>query len=160
MVSKEASVEVPLSRRTLVKITGDALSHVATYEWLKDCSKESKRLVIIVGGGTAISEALEKEDISYQFTEFGRIIDEERGRIIAAKILEKQKENVMEKLQEEGIEAEVIVPVIDLPLGPLHVNGDKWMEALHINFDDVFVLTLNGRVKDFDHLKNVEVIHL
>lgn len=146
---------------TLVKVSGDLVKREVFYTWLRKKESSFGRLVILAGGGSAITERLNEEHIAFRFTPYGREIDSQRGRKIAEEVLYFQKKIVEKKLRDEGIKADVVVPVFALESGPLHLNGDGAALALQVNFGKIFVVTVNGNDKsELETHERVEVVYL
>lgn len=145
----------------LVKASGDVIDKEDFYTWLASIASSSNRLFILCGGGTLITEALQEQGIEYEFLPTGREIKEERGRLLAKELLERQKDFTEKRLQERGIKATVFVPVIELDDKVCHINGDSYAIALYPSFDKICIVTLKGKTKVFpDKLEKVEVIYL
>ena len=65
------------------------------------------------------------------------------------------------KLQEIGIEAAVLIPVVKVGGKILHINGDSYALALYSNFGKTYFVTLKGRTKSFSpELNRIEVVYL
>lgn len=160
-MNQESSPERKADPKLLVKVSGDLIESEPFYNWLTTLKTGNGHLFILCGGGTAITTQLEEHNIPYRFTATGREIDTAQGRIMAQNILEFQKKVVEKKLKDIGLTATVIIPSIPVEGDALHMNGDSMAEALHPNFDKIYVVTTEDRVKTFPaQLSKIEVIHL
>lgn len=145
----------------LIKASGDVLNKDDFYVWLLSITNSENHLFILCGGGTSITEALQKQGIQYEFLPTGREIKEEKGRLIAKEILEKQKDLTEKRLRKVGVKAIVFIPVLKLNDKICHINGDAYTTALYPSFDKIYVVTLKGRNKVFlNGFKKIEAIYL
>ena len=145
----------------LVKVSGDLVVAETFYNWLSSTITSLDKVVVLCGGGSAITEALKENDISFSFGPGGREIESEKGRRLALQVLQKQKVIIEEKLQEKGMKADVLIPVIEVGRRIYHINGDSYAISLYPNFDKIFIVTLEGRTKFFpDNLEKIKVVHL
>ena len=145
----------------LVKVSGSLVSTELFYNWLLSIITSSDRLIVLCGGGDAITEVLRKNDIPFSFGPAGREIKSEEGKRLAWQALLKQKALVEEKLKEKGIRADVLIPVIEIGENIYHINGDSYAMALYPNFDKIFVVTLKRRIKSFPReFEKIEIVHL
>lgn len=159
MISKEVPAEVPLSRKTLVKVSGDAYRFYSFYSECEKLAEECDELDILVGGGTQISEAFNAAGIEYSFGDESRETESERAPVIATKVLKGNKSYVENRLEESCIRARVLIPVLSFELGDFHINGDTFVKNTYAQYGRVIIFTLDGRVKDFD-IPNLTVVHL
>ncbi|OGH19333.1 MAG: hypothetical protein A2868_00785 [Candidatus Levybacteria bacterium RIFCSPHIGHO2_01_FULL_40_15b] len=157
----ENSPEKRLVADVLVKVSGDLVESEQFYDWLSSLNTPQTRLFILCGGGSAITEKLNGQGIGFRFTEAGREIESEEGRILAQQVLEDQKRLVEERLQKKGIEATVFIPTMAINSRAFHINGDLLVEALHPSFDKIYVVTLQQRTKTFpEKFNKIEVVKL
>ena len=136
--------------RILVKVSGDLVGTSVFNDWLArllPCD-----LYVIVGGGTAISVALDAEGITYRFDQAGRETTWE-GRLFAAQVLEQAAASLPSY-------AKSIIPVLYKQDERLHMNGDWLALALSPNFDKVYIVTLNSLKKLPFKTNRVHVIRL
>lgn len=66
---------------------------------------------------------------------------------LARDILEKNQASIQDMLDERGVSARVIIPVLDIATVLCHVNGDIEILAAYNGFDRIFVLTLKNNVE-------------
>ena len=157
----ESSPEQGLITDILVKVSGDLVESEQFYSWLSSVSTPQTRLFILCGGGSAVTSKLNEKGVGFRFTEAGREIETEEGRILAQQALEDQKKLVEGRLQGKGIKATVFIPVLMIPGKVCHMNGDLLVEALHPNFDKIYIVTLQHRTKTFsDNFNRIEVVGL
>lgn len=147
----------------LVKVSGDLADNEKFYQWLLSTYNDHNkgtRFFILCGGGSAITETLKEHNIQYSFGQGGREIRSVEGRYLAKKVLDKQKSLVEQKLEEFGIIATTFTPVIELENKICHINGDNLVISLYPDFDDIFIVTLRGRIKHFPGFQKIKVINL
>jgi len=149
----------------LTKSSGDLIKDERLYK-LPSIAGASDRSVLVVGGGTQITETLKKNGIKFKFGPFGREIKSYRGRYLAWMVLREQKALAQKKLRERGIIAEVDIPVKKEGKIIYHFNADWYAIALSVNFDRVFIVTLKERDKSFINdlpktlRKKIEIVYL
>lgn len=157
--------------RTLVKISGDLAERPDAAEWvIRLAADRAERfpaprpeLLAVIGGGTQINRAFERAGIPYrQHTPMGREAADDRERRIIDDTLGQTRNTFQTLLADArvklGVEAGQIADVTCsppkigvLPLNPklfpryIHVNGDTFVEACYLAFDEIFVLTVLGR---------------
>ena len=146
-MTAESSAEFNSRRNILVKVSGDLIDRDEFYDWFKSIISKAVNVVIICGGGSAISEELDRRGISYYFGPAGRKIASLEGIALAYQVLVKQKEIVEEKLRAKGINCQVDMPVVEIGDMKCLVNGDDYAMTLYPNFDRVYIATLQGRIK-------------
>lgn len=145
----------------LVKASGDVIGINRFYEFLKSFTRNnSKRLFILCGGGTEITEKLKKENIGFHFGPAGREIKSTRGIILAYQVLEEQKEIVERRLKRKGIKGFVFIPSVGIGNKICHLNADNYALGLSPNFEKIFIVTLKGRNKSFPNFSKIKVIYL
>ena len=147
--------------KILVKVSGDLQVSETFYNWLESIGSSDHTLFILCGGGTAISEVLDKHKITSKFGPSGREINSYKGKKLALEVLEKQKTGLENNLRKRKIKASVFTPVVKLNNKLLHLNVDNFATALCPNFDIVYIVTKRGRVKSFPkELYKVKVVYL
>ena len=150
-------------RKIFVKVTGDlADDRDDLLSWIAaKCRKGFT--VVCPGGGTRISKALEQHGIESHFVPgVGREIESFEGEQIARNELELNQRMMQDMLAARGVMATVVIPVWDVGTVLCHLNGDTLVEAAYHGFDELYVLTLEGREEkkrqQFAHLPKVEVV--
>jgi len=156
---------------TFVKVTGDLIIEKESREIvLRSDVIERIRLIerdyfitLLPGGGSKISEELEKRGLAYKFGPLGREIESHEGRRVAREILEIHQEGVQNSLKREGINAEVIPSFRKAGSVLWHVNGDLLFLEAYVNYPKLFVFTLKGvrlkkKKRAFRKYPKVEVI--
>ncbi len=131
----------------LIKVSGNLLKNKKVIEWIKKIDKKYS-IVILIGGGEQISEAFKKKGWKIKFGPLGRITKTLEEKQLARDILEKNQAQVQDMLDEKGISARVIIPVLDIATVLCHVNGDIEVLAAYNGFDKIFVLTLKKNVEN------------
>lgn len=151
-----------MSRKTaLIKISGDLVGNDKVIEKIRKIAIESFT-VIILGGGTQISEAFEQRGFAVDFGPLGRNTETLEQRQLARDVLERNQAETQDLLAEKGIVATVIIPVLDIGSVLCHVNGDVFLLSAYLGFDKLYVFTLKERMeakrKEFEKYPKIEVI--
>ena len=145
----------------LVKVSGSLVEAERFYDWLFSIYSSFNKLFIICGGGSSITEALEKEGIPYNFGPQGREIKSLKGKRLALRVLQKKRAFVEKKLEERGIKADVDMPVKKFGNKICLINGDSYALALYPEFNKIYIVTLKGRTKSFPkNLNKIEIVYL
>jgi acetylglutamate kinase len=132
-------------KNCFIKVSGDMLND-KVMAWIKELSKDCF-VVICVGGGTQINEALRRANLPIgQFGPLGREITSFKSRQLARDVLEQNQAKVQDLLTSQGIQAVVIIPVLEIGSVLCHVNGDQYTLAAYHGFDELYVVTTNDRV--------------
>jgi len=150
-----------MRKTALVKVSGDLVSRPDVIEWLRKLTA-THYTVICVGGGSQINAEFERRRIKVDFGPLGRRTKNFEERQLARNILEKNQAMIQDLLAENGITAVVVIPVLDIGSVLCHVNGDIYVRAAYLGFDDLYVLALESRKankeKAFKELRRVQVI--
>lgn len=137
-----------MSRKTaLVKVSGDVF---ASPEFIEKIGRmtEGFFVVICVGGGKQINEALEARGLPRKdHGPLGRELETLELRQLARDVLERNKAKLEDLLAAEYIHATVEIPVLDIAGVMCHVNGDEFIKLGYNGFDELFVVTTFDRVK-------------
>lgn len=129
----------------LVKASGDTLGEAKFIKFVKDKAKKNK-VVVICGGGTQISKALEKAGYKINYNHLGRVAETKGERNIIKKVLQKEKIKIEKRFHSKNIE--IIIPVLKAGSVECHINADNLTKAYYLGFDYIFVFTLKNRSKD------------
>lgn len=151
-----------MARKTaLIKISGDLLSKKEVIDKVREISQEFFT-VVTVGGGTQISEAFQQKKFPIKFGPLGRETDSLEEKQLARDILEKNQMEIQDFLAGEGIAATVIIPFVDVASVLCPVNGDIFVMAAYLGFDNLYIFTLKDREKkkrsEFEKYPKVEVV--
>ena len=141
-----------LKEDALVKVSGDLIMKEELYKKLRSLGRWYN-LYIICGGGSAITLELDRENISYKWVNYRRVIKSNAGRELAAKVLNKEVRGLEFNLAMHNITAKVTSPVIRFGDKICHINGDNLAEALQNSFKKVFIFTLKKRAGEKSILK-------
>lgn len=134
------------TKHVLIKISGDCIRQ-DVFEWIKKIAKTSY-VVICVGGGAQINEAFKKHGFAIgKYGPLGRETTCPEEAQLAREVLMANKLHVQNILAEEGISAVVEIPVLDIGGVICHLNGDTYVLASYIGFDQIYVVTLASRLK-------------
>ena len=118
--------------------------------WKEKIKKYSKnrKLVICVGGGTQINNALAEAGIPFRkHGPLGREHQSEKEKIIAEKILAENVEKMRMFCKKQRINCKIIAPIIEIGGRKCHINGDQIILAAYLGHDQLFVLTTADRIK-------------
>ncbi|MFA5871002.1 MAG: hypothetical protein WC842_03930 [Candidatus Paceibacterota bacterium] len=148
-------------KNCLIKISGDTIKD-DVLDWIKKLSLEYF-LVICIGGGTQINEAFSKAGLLIgKFGPLGRETEGLKEKQLARDVLEKNQEEIQDRLADLGVHASVVIPVIEIGTVLCHVNGDQFVLSAYHGFDVLYIVTLKDRVetkKDFfAQYKKIQVI--
>lgn len=132
-------------KNILVKISGDLVRSKKMFNFLKKKARKNF-VVVICGGGSAINEALKSAGIEFDFGPAGRITTF-KGRQIARNVLEERQAKLQDKFVPRGINAVVVIPVIDIGTILCHANGDKFLKLGYNTFDELYCLTEKQRME-------------
>lgn len=137
-------------KNILVKASGDIKNKKSFKNFVIDLAKTSF-VVVIVGGGTEISERLTKTGYDIRFDDIhGRITETWEERKIAREVLEKNAKNLQDAFVGKGV---IVLPsIIDIAGVTCPINGDNYIKAAYLGFDQFYVFTLADRV---DAKKNI-----
>ena len=151
-----------MRKNILIKISGDLVEKKETLQFIKAKTKDGY-VVVVCGGGTAISEILKKENIESEFGPAGRIIPDFKGRQIARDILENRQTELQDRFNIAGINVLVEIPVVYIGGVLCHINGDDFLKSVVYNsYDELYCLTEKWKVKKkkeiFDKYPKIKVI--
>jgi hypothetical protein len=153
---------------TAVKASGDVIILPSFYDLLPPIIAEANGSIgIVVGGGTAITKALDTAKIPYGWIDGERVIYSREGRILAYEVLEQQRAITRENLKRNGLEATIMLPAWRTVGNDVrHINGDKYIRFCYSSFRRIVVVALaanlEARPKSFlwDTLGKVTVVSL
>lgn len=153
-----------MRKNLYIKVSGDLCQKESFFDYLKDVTSRYF-VVVCVGGGTQINEALLKEGISAgAHGPMGRELQTFELRQLARDMLERNQFCLQDKLATLEISAVVTIPVIEIGSVLCHVNGDQMVRAAYIGFDKLVIVTTPERVEkktlEFVNLPKVEVVGL
>ena len=151
-----------MARKTaLIKISGDLLSEKKVIDKIREISKEYFT-VITVGGGTQISEAFQQKGFPIKFGPLGREAGLLEEKQLMRDVLEKNQMEIQDFLARESIAATVIVPFVDIASVLCPINGDMFVMATYLGFDNLYIFTLKEREeqkrREFEKYPKVEVV--
>ncbi len=123
-------------------------------------------VVLVVGGGTQINQAFERREwhdlVVKKHGPMGRELDTFEQKQVARDILEENQAKLQDALAEKGLNVTVVIPVIEVGSVLCHMNGDEYIRAAYLGFDELCVITTPERRKnkaaDFAHLSKVKVM--
>lgn len=148
-------------KNVLIKASGDVTRYPAPLEFARDKAK-TNFVVFIPGGGTKISTTLIAAGYDVKFGEQGRITETWEERKIARDILEQEEKALQDMFVGTGVF--VKAPLIEVGSVLCHINGDNFVKALYLGFEEIYVFTLKDReqqkVKIFADYPKVQIIGL
>lgn len=132
----------------LIKCSGRLLQREDVVEKVKRIG-ETHALRFLGGGGEQISRAFTEHGWPDRFGPFGRICESLDQRLLAADILKKNAADFEDRLQEAGIFAQMVIPVLENEVGQVtcHVNGDLYPMICYNGYDRLFVFTMDKDVE-------------
>ncbi len=147
-------------KNVLVKVSGDVKNKQKFKDFVIKLAKKAF-VVIVVGGGTEISEKLTDAGYKIIFDDkHGRVTETWEERKIAREVLEKNAKKMQDDFVGKGI---IVTPsIIDIAGVTCHINGDNYIKAAYLGFDELYVFTLKDR-KDakkeiFKNYEKVKII--
>jgi len=149
-------------KNVLVKGSGDVTEKEEFSNNVIEIAKENY-VVLICGGGTKISAALENAGYKVEFDSLGRRVTKTwEERLIMRNILEAEEKKLQNKFTGKGV---VVVPPILYAASVLcPINGDDLVMAYELGFDEVYIYTTKNRVKKkqqrFQNIKKVTVLSI
>jgi acetylglutamate kinase len=151
-------------KNLFIKVSGDVCDTESFIDYLKEITTKFFT-VICVGGGTQINEVFAKIGVeACSHGPMGREHSSFELRQVARNTLEKNQCRLQDKLAGLGINAVVVIPVIDVGSVLCHVNGDQMVRTVYIGFDKLVVITtperMDKKASEFSGLTKVEVVGL
>lgn len=134
-----------MAKNILIKGSGDVTAHEKFLNFVKEKAKESF-VVVICGGGTQVSEALQEAGYEIRYDEHGRVTESWEERKIARDVLELEQQQLQDKLIGTG--AYVITPMLEVATVLCHINADALVKACYLGFKEIYVFTLQNRISD------------
>lgn len=146
-------------KNILVKGSGDITDSLQFFNFV--VKKAQKNYVVVIcGGGTKISAALEKAGYVVEYDELNRRVTKKwEERMIMRDVLEQEEKKLQDKFVGKGV---IVVPPI-LYVGSVlcPINGDDLVKALELGFDEVYIFTLKNRAKakkqQFAYLPKIKI---
>lgn len=150
-----------LKKNIFVKISWDLINKDEVIDWLKTISQKSF-LVICTWWGTQINEEFEKRWFQIKFWPLWRETSSFEEKQIARDLLEQNQAEIQDYISGKWIDAQVIIPVLDIWNVLCHVNWDIYTLAAYNWFDELFILTLKDRldkkIVEFEKYPKIEII--
>ncbi len=134
--------------RTLVKVSGNLLLHVAVFRQLKSMD-EYHDLTICVGGGEQINNAFTARGNPITFGPFDRVCRCDGERELAEQVLQENARRFSGELSMFGVKAKVFVPIFRKEVAGIlcNVNADWLPIVFYDNFDEFHVFTLTKNLE-------------
>lgn len=151
-----------MKKNIFVKVSGDLYKNEGFLEFLSKKSQDGY-VVVCVGGGTQINNALEKNGFNLSVHgPLGRELRSMEERQLAKNILENNQSELQDLLLVKNIGVHVVIPVFDIGSVTCHVNGDNMLRWVYLGFDELYAITLKDRVEkkkeQFKELPKVQVV--
>lgn len=134
--------------RTLIKISGDLTQNKEVLEWLRKVNFVHSGIVVIVGGRTRINQRLKENECEYWFENGIRMHPNALSRFHARDVLQDIRDELRRALHYPR-NMEIQIPCIVIADTICHFDGDDYLRMLAPSFDDVYCLTVKGRIKKF-----------
>lgn len=132
-------------KNILIKGSGDITNSKQFFDFVVEKAKENY-VVVICGGGTKISAALEKAGYSIEYDALGRRITKTwEERLIMRDILEHEEKKLQDKFVGKGVI--VVSPILYAGSTLCPINGDDLVKAFDLGFDEIYVFTTKERIE-------------
>ncbi len=145
----------------LIKASGDVIDREEVLGFAKEKAKDNYT-VLVCGAGTKIGEALKSQGYETSFDNHGRVTESFEERKIARDVLDIEQRRLQDILIGTGVEVES--PLIKLGSVLCPINGDTYVKAGYLGFDEIYVFTLKDRekakIKIFSDFEKVKIIGL
>lgn len=132
-------------KNILVKGSGDITDSQQFFDFVVKKAK-SNYVVVICGGGTEISAALEKAGYPIEYDTLGRRITKTwEERMIMRDVLEHKEKKLQDKFVGKGVI--VVSPILYAGSSLCPINGDDLVKAYDLGFDETYVFTTKERIE-------------
>lgn len=150
-------------KNCLIKLSGDVIQG-NLLAWIGGLARD-RFVVVCAGGGTQINQAFAKAGFSVGVHgPLGRETKTLAERQLARDVLEQNQAEIQDRLAEAGIQATVVVPVLEIGTVLCHINGDQFVLSAYHGFDEIYVVTASERKakkkKFFAPYEKVRVVSL
>lgn len=147
-------------KNVLIKVSGDVSGDQSFVDFVTKEAKENYT-VVICGAGTKISEALRDAGHDIKFSDsHGRVTETWEERQIVRKVLEEEERKLQDVFVGKGVIVEA--PMISVGRVLCPINGDNYVKAAYLGFDETYVFTLKDRAKVkeevFENFPKVKII--
>lgn len=146
-------------KNVLIKVSGDVVEKGGVLDFIADKARENY-VVVVCGAGTKIGAAPEERGHEVKFNRHGRVTESFEERRIVRNVLEQEQKKLQDKLVGTG--ANVVAPIIEMASVLCHINGDAYVRAGYLGFEEIYVFTLKDRVEAkmevFEGFSKVEVV--
>ena len=147
-------------KNILIKGSGDVTTSQQFFNFVVEKAKENY-VVVICGGGTKISAALEKAGHPIEYDTLGRRITKSwEERLIMRDVLEHEEKLLQDKFVGKGVI--IVSPILYAGSALCPINGDDLVKAYDLGFDEIYVFTTIERIDKkravFKEWPKVEVI--
>src|SRR4030042_3378466 len=132
-------------KNILVKGSGDITDSLQFFDFVVN-KAQSNYIVVICGGGTKISAALEKAGYVVEYDKLGRRVTKTwEERMIMRDVLEHEEKRLQDKFVGKGVI--VVPPILYAGSALCPINGDDLVKAYDLGFDEIYVFTKNDRIE-------------
>jgi len=147
-------------KNILVKGSGDITDSLQFFNFVVEKARDNY-VVVICGGGTKISAALEKAGYVIEYDELGRRVTKTwEERMIMRDVLEHEEKRLQDKFVGKGVI--VVPPILYAGSALCPINGDDLVKAYDIGFDEIYVFTKEARIEQkqaiFQGWPKVEIV--
>lgn len=147
-------------KNILIKGSGDITESQAFFDFVVEKAQDNY-VVVICGGGTKISAALEKAGYAIEYDALNRRVTKTaEEKIIMRDVLVSEQKKLQDKFA--GYNVVVIPPILYAGTVLCPINGDDLVRAYELGFEEIYVFTKKERVEKkkeiFRELINLEII--
>lgn len=147
-------------KNILVKGSGDITNSLQFFNFVVEKAQDNY-VVVICGGGTKISAALEKAGYVVEYDMLGRRVTKTwEERMIMRDVLEHEEKKLQDKFVGKGVI--VVPPILYAGSALCPINGDDLVKAYDLGFDAIYVCTKEERIEQkqsiFQGWPKVEIV--
>jgi len=132
-------------RNILIKGSGDITDSQVFFNFVVEKARDNY-VVVICGGGTKISAALEKAGYVVEYDELGRRVTKTwEERMIVRDVLEHEEKKLQDRFVGRGVI--VVPPILYAGSALCPINGDDLVKAYDLGFSEIYVFTKQERIE-------------
>ena len=133
-------------KNVLIKGSGDITKSQTFFDFVVN-KAYNNHVVVICGGGTKISASLEKAGFTVEFDALKRRVTKTwKERTIMRDVLEHEEKELQDKFVGKGVN--VVAPIRYLYSVLCPINGDDFVKAYELGFNEVYVFTTKERFEE------------
>jgi hypothetical protein len=123
-----------------VKVSGNGLRSRKVQDYLRE-NQQKYSITVVIGGGSDINKEFEERGWEKDFCLLGRNTDSLKKRQVARDRLEVNQAELQDILDENGINARVVIPFIDVATVLCPENGDMMILSMYLGYDKLVIFT-------------------